>query len=158
MTMRTGSVFGSWTLLALAKPGRRARWICRCVCGTEREVMQQSLKSGRSASCGCLQRAALSLATKINKTTHGMTKTSTYRSWAHMRERCTNPNARQWKWYGALGVTVCERWASFENFLADMGVRPDGMTLDRIDSTRGYEPSNCRWADSRTQRINRRPQ
>jgi hypothetical protein len=73
-----------------------------------------------------------------------------------MWRRCTRPERHNWAQYGGSGVTVCERWRDFRNFLADMGERPDGMTLDRIDSSRNYEPDNCRWADQATQSANRR--
>lgn len=85
---------------------------------------------------------------------HGMYGTPTYKSWAHMKERCANPDCRQFKWYGAKGISVCARWLQFNNFFTDMGVRPNGTTLDRIDSTRGYEPGNCRWATSKEQQRN----
>lgn len=88
---------------------------------------------------------------------HRMTRTPTYTSWRKMRERCHNPRATQWAWYGARGITVCERWRhSFENFLADMGARPMGMTLDRIDPNGNYEPSNCRWELLKRQQRNQR--
>jgi hypothetical protein len=86
----------------------------------------------------------------------------TYVTWKSMRQRCHDPNASQYRWYGALGVRVCERWdADFGAFLADMGPRPAGMTLDRIDPDGDYAPGNCRWADiitqNRNQRRHRRP-
>jgi hypothetical protein len=74
-----------------------------------------------------------------------------------MIQRCTNPALDSWQYYGARGIAVCERWLSFESFLADMGERPAGMTLDRIDNDRGYEISNCRWATAAQQSQNRRP-
>lgn len=89
--------------------------------------------------------------------THGMRHTTTYRSWSEMRQRCHNPNNDKYKWYGARGISVCARWRdSFENFYEDMGARPDGMTLDRIETNGNYEKDNCRWATKQTQMNNMR--
>jgi hypothetical protein len=83
-------------------------------------------------------------------------RTPTYLSWDNMIQRCTNPNRPEYSYYGGRGITVCERWRDFTNFLADMGERPEGTSLDRIDGDGNYEPGNCRWADRATQVANRR--
>lgn len=88
-------------------------------------------------------------------TTHGMKGTPTYVSWIAARGRCRNPNDPAYGRYGGKGITFCERWDSFENFLADMGLRPDNMTLDREDNDKGYEPGNCRWATRVEQQNNK---
>lgn len=94
-------------------------------------------------------------ARRRSTTTHGKHRTPTYRSWEGMKQRCRNPKATGYARYGGAGISVCERWLKFENFLADMGERPEGTTLDRIDSSGDYEPGNCRWADRSAQNRNR---
>lgn len=88
--------------------------------------------------------------------THGMTRTPTWRSWSSMMTRCYNENHKGFKYWGGRGITVCDRWKNFENFLADMGSRPAGNSIDRIDNDSGYEPSNCRWATAAQQLSNTR--
>jgi len=89
------------------------------------------------------------------KEKHGYYGTPTYSSWTSMKSRCVNKKMSNYKYYGGKNIRVCDRWGTFENFLADMGERPLGMTLDRINSSLGYTPENCRWADIRTQNRNR---
>ncbi len=110
-------------------------------------------------TCGvrsCVNPAHLFTATKRDVVvTHGLTRSPEYNSWTGMRNRCRKPSDVAYKYYGARGVSVCARWESFENFLADMGERPKGMSLDRINSLGNYEPSNCRWATTKQQHENR---
>jgi len=97
-----------------------------------------------------------SLSKRGRPPSHGMFGTATYRAWNDMKKRCLNKTNKSYKYYGGRGITICERWLTFENFLADMGVRPAGLSLDRIDNNGNYEPGNCRWTTHQQQMVNRR--
>lgn len=123
-------------------------WVCKCECGNTTTVNTTKLKRGTTKSCGCYARE--------RSTKHGMHNSPEYIVYQQMKERCFNAKKAAYARYGAKGITVCERWmASFENFYADMGPRPPGTSLDRIDNSGNYEPGNCRWADNATQYRNR---
>jgi hypothetical protein len=163
----TGAQFGRLVVLAEApakrkRSGARVRcWLCRCACGTELEVRGTSLRSGHTASCGCL-RAESKCRPNLAATRHGMVGTPTYESWAGMLSRCRYADRPENRWHGGSGVKVCPQWdpkhgGSFENFFAVAGVRPEGTTLDRFPNKKGhYEPGNIRWATSEQQASNMR--
>jgi hypothetical protein len=130
-------------------------WLCKCDCGNIEEIIGHYLWTGETQSCGCLHTDVRIEIGKANKT-HGMTKTPTYVSWNSMITRCTNINHKFYKHYGGRGITVCVSWLLFENFFADMGERPEGLTLDRRDNDKGYYKENCRWATQSQQVSNRR--
>lgn len=155
----TGQRFGRLVVLRYAGKNRSKHclWECVCDCGSHKTVETSSLNCGHTKSCGCIHRE---LAERKNLS-HGHNRvgrrTPEYRSWVGMIQRCTNPKAENYARYGGRGVTVCERWHDFTNFLADMGPKPSPKhTIDRIDNEKGYEPGNCRWATVTEQNRNQR--
>jgi len=156
----TGKRFGK--LVARKRVGtdssRNATWLCKCDCGNEKIVSSNHLKDGGTRSCGCLYK---------EKIKHGHARTGlkspTHISWSQMVQRCTDSKCPNYKDYGGRGITVCNRWLpknnGFINFLSDMGERPIGKSLDRIDNYKlkeGYSPKNCQWRTKKEQNNNKR--
>lgn len=130
----------------------RVHWFCKCDCGNIVSVAACDLKASHTKSCGCLNQVLR----VVNNTKHGYTRTPTYNVWSNMHARCSNQNRRDFKNYGGRGISICERWNFFSNFLNDMGEKPNKLSLDRIDNNGNYEPKNCRWATASEQRKNQR--
>lgn len=137
----------------------RALWKCLCDCGNYKIILSRSLMFGSTKSCGCMRKENSAIGVKKKLTIHKKTvggNSKIYRIWANMINRCTNPKASNWKWYGGRGINVCNEWKTFNNFYIDMGECPQDKTLDRIDVNKGYSKENCRWADWATQVANKR--
>lgn len=155
----TGMKFGRLTAVEhvgrVSGKSRNHFWRCQCDCGASVIVKGSCLRGGATKSCGCLQ-SDLAKAARIRAKTHGMTKTSTYNVWVGMVQRCHNSKSKDYERYGGRGIFVCDEWRVFENFLRDMGERPQGKSLDRVDNNKGYSLENCRWADAQAQQRNKR--
>lgn len=162
-----GQKFGLLKVVGFSHVGGaniKSFWRVVCVCGQKRTVRGDHLRAGETISCGCdkLNRIEATRAASIAAgLKHGHSRRSRvsteYKIWIGIKTRCLVPTNKDFKYYGARGISVCDRWLnSFENFLVDMGNRPKGLTLDRINTYGNYEPGNCRWATWHEQRVNQR--
>lgn len=145
-----GQKFGRLTVVSEAPrlSAKNVRWNCLCECGGKTIVQGGTLRTGKQKSCGCLQ---IESAFK-----HGQEGTKVYFAWAAIKQRCLNKKCKSYKDYGARGINIFEEWLKFENFYAAVGDAPDGMSIDRIDNQKGYEPGNIRWTSMEVQNNNRR--
>lgn len=162
-SVKAGIVFGRLRAVEGSRDANGNRtWLCLCECGASAKVRAYDLAAGRQKSCGCYKRSYSAHLSERLRLRHGYgrhtggKRTPTYNSWNSMKQRCGNPKNSDYQIYGGRGIRVCLEWESFEAFLSDMGERPEGKTLDRIDPDGNYCPGNCRWSTPLEQRHNRR--
>lgn len=146
--MKKGEKYNRLTALHFIRKDKKGRqhWWFECECGVQKMIRQDSVQNGSTKSCGCL----------LKEIQHKMSSTIEYNSWRKMKNRCNSKNNDSYSRYGGRGIKVCKSWMKFENFYKDMGNRPRGKSLDRIDNNGDYEPNNCRWATPKQQMNNTR--
>ena len=153
-TVKAGDTFHRWSVVSPADPdasGRR-RWFCTCVCGREGRALEDNLKRGGTKSCGCLSSDTV----KERNRTHGLSNEPMYTVWNAVMQRCHNPNSPTYKDYGARGITVHPAWHDYLVFRLEVPKKIPGMTFDRENNDKGYEPGNVRWVSQKEQMLNRR--
>lgn len=153
----TGKTYGSRTVIARVGDVHDGRtwWRCQCVCGAIGNVRGDHLRCGDSMHCTSCRNGTAPEGLRHSRGGCKLHRRE-WMSWKAMWQRCTSPKHTRYQDYGGRGIKVCDRWRSFENFLADMGPRPPGTSLDRIDPNSNYGPGLCRWADAKTQASNKR--
>jgi len=148
-----GIKFNHLTAIQEIGLGNRGKiYLFQCDCGNTKEASGSEVRTGHIKSCGCLRSEMIA----AKNETHGAVGTPIYETWQGMKARCLNPKTAAYKNYGGRGITICQEWLTFEGFLADMGERPEGCTLERIDNNKGYIKDNCRWATVAEQSRNTR--
>jgi len=152
-----GQKFSRLLVLERSKnKGTRSAWKCLCDCGSMKIIQANNLMQKSIMSCGCLRRERARKRLIEKNTTHGLSYTGAYKTWISMIYRCTNPKHKFYKHYGDRGIKICEEWFVFEKFYEDMGDRPKGLTIDRINNNKGYSKKNCRWISQSKQCSNKR--
>ena len=146
----TGQRFSRLIVIKFSHSDKGMMWECKCDCGNTVVVKGTQLRNGHTKSCGCYQHDKR----MENFTKHNLCNTPTYTTWDSMIQRCTNHNNTNYPRYGGRGITVCDKWLSFEGFIEEMGLRPPKFTLDRIDYNKGYYKENCRWISMKRQANN----
>jgi hypothetical protein len=150
-----GLKFGKWTVIRYVDTQNRLqRFEAQCDCGEKSIQYGSDLRRKVLRSTQCIKCKNKKNAIKITK--HGLHKTPLYKVWCSMLQRCRNPNNKGYKYYGGRGIKVCKRWSKFQNFLTDMGDRPEGMTIERVNNDGDYKPSNCKWVSHKENCNNRR--